>query len=74
MLLTQLGEAWTKGIESETARVFAVATPSVTTLFLGALITGSIAMTAAFIAALRTGVRPPLQLFQGASTSLSCVP
>ena len=74
VLLTQLGEAWTKGIESETARVFAVTTPSVTTLLLGAVITGSIAMTAAFIAALRTGVRPPLQLFQGASTSLSCVP
>ncbi len=74
VLLTQLGEAWTKGIESETARVFAVATPSVTTLFFGATITGSIAMVAAFIAAIRTGVRPPLQLFHGASTSFSCVP
>ena len=74
VLLTQLGEAWKKGIESETASVFAVATPSVTTLFLGATITGSIAMVAAFIASIRTGVRPPLQLFHGASTSFSCVP
>ncbi len=74
VLLAQLGEAWTKEIESETARVFAVTIPNATTLFLGAAITGSIAMAAVFIAALRTGVRPPLQLFHNANTSLSCLP
>ena len=74
VLLTQLGGAWTKGIGAETANVFTVATPDATNLLLGAMITGCIGMAAVFLAALRTGAQPPLQLFHGSGMSLSCVP
>ena len=39
VLLVQLGEAWSKGIEGEAATIFTMATPNITTLFFGATMT-----------------------------------
>ena len=74
VLLVQLGEAWSKGIEAETATIFTMATPNVTTLFFGATMTMCIAMAAVFTAALRTGAQPPLRLFHGSVAGFACLP
>jgi hypothetical protein len=74
VLLVQLGEAWSNGIEGEAATIFTMATPSITTLFFGATMTVCIAMAAVFTAALRTGAQPPLRLFHGSVAGFACLP
>ena len=74
VLLSQLRAAWARGVGGEAANVFTGVTADKTTLFFGALITGCIAVTAVFTAAIRTGSLPPLRLFHGVSVGLSSFP
>ncbi|MGB0654940.1 MAG: FtsX-like permease family protein [Pirellulales bacterium] len=74
VLLMQLGEAWSKGIEGDAATIFTVTAPNVMTLFFGATMTVCIAMAAIFTAALRTGAQPPLRLFHGSVAGFAGLP
>ena len=74
ILLLQLRQAWIQKIGGETARIFSFGTINASTLLVGAILTGSIAMAAVYTAALRTGCQPPLRLLRGSGFGLTGLP
>jgi len=74
ILLSQLQQAWVQKIGGASLRIFSFEVTNTLTLLLGAMITGSIAMAAVFVAALRTGCQPPLRLLRGIGFGLSGLP